>query len=217
VMEKTSLAAVVPATMDWSDVGSWQALWAYEAKDADGNVTQGEVELQNVKNCYVNAEHQLIAAIGVENLAIVATKDAVLVANLSESQNVKTLVEQLRLQGRSESEVHTKVFRPWGNYEGMDRGDRFQVKRIVVNPGQKTSLQMHYHRSEHWVVVSGTAEVTCDKSVTLVGENESIYIPLGIPHRLHNPGRIPLHLIEVQSGPYCGEDDIVRVEDLYGR
>jgi len=217
VMEKTDKACVVPVDMEWSDVGSWESLWTYHAKDQNGNVVQGEAEFIDVKNCYINSEKYLIGAIGVENLAIVATADAILVAPLSRSQEVKNLVENLRAQGRSESEVHTKVFRPWGAYEGVDVGDRFQVKRLTVHPGAKTSLQMHYHRSEHWVVVSGTAQVTCDGVDKIVAENESIYIPLGVPHRLHNPGRIPLHLIEVQSGPYCGEDDIVRVEDLYGR
>lgn len=217
VMEKTDQACVVPVDMAWSDVGSWESLWTFHDKDANGNVVRGEAEFLDVKNCYINTEKQLVAAIGVENLAIVATADAILVAPLARSQEVKNLVERLRAEGRSESEVHTKVYRPWGMFEGVDRGERFQVKRIVVHPGAKTSLQMHYHRSEHWIVVSGTAQVHCDGVDKIVGENESIYIPLGVPHRLHNPGRIPLHLIEVQSGPYCGEDDIVRVEDLYGR
>jgi len=217
VMEKTGKAAVVPVDIGWSDVGSWSALWQHHAKDSNGNVTSGEVHLLNTRNSYVNAEKRLIAAVGVEDLVIVETADAVLVVHKDHTQDVKKVVERLQREGRTEHEVHRLAYRPWGSYEGMDRGDRFQVKRITVNPGARLSLQMHYHRSEHWVVVSGTAEVTIGGEVRLVAENESVYIPLGTLHRLHNPGLIPLHLIEVQSGPYLSEDDIVRLEDNYGR
>ncbi|MBV9866463.1 MAG: mannose-1-phosphate guanylyltransferase/mannose-6-phosphate isomerase [Abitibacteriaceae bacterium] len=217
VMEKTVKAAVIPVNMGWSDLGSWSSLWEFHEKDEAGNVTQGEVILHETTNCYVHAERRLVAAVGVEDLVVVETADAVLVVHKDHTQDVKVVVERLKSQGRSEHETHRRVYRPWGSYEGMDRGERFQVKRITVNPGAKLSLQMHHHRSEHWVVVSGTAEVTIGDKVHLVAENESVYVPLGTSHRLHNPGRIPLHLIEVQSGPYLGEDDIVRAEDIYGR
>lgn len=217
VMEKTHKAAVIPVDMGWSDLGSWSALWEFQAKDEVGNVSQGEVILHEATNCYVHAERRLVAAVGVENLVVVETADAVLVVHKDHAQDVKAVVDRLKREGRTEHEIHRRVYRPWGSYEGMDRGERFQVKRITVNPGAKLSLQMHHHRAEHWIVVSGTAEVTIGDKVHLVAENESVYVPLGSSHRLHNPGRIPLHLIEVQSGPYLGEDDIVRVEDIYGR
>jgi mannose-1-phosphate guanylyltransferase / mannose-6-phosphate isomerase len=217
VMEKTSRASVVPADIGWNDVGSWPALWDVLPKDARGNATQGETILRDADNCLVHADKRLIAAVGVENLIIVETTDAVLVAHKDSAQDVKKVVEQLQREGRSESEIHKRVYRPWGSYEGIDRGDRFQVKRITVNPGAKLSTQLHHHRAEHWVVVSGTAEILRDGETHLVTENESIYIPLGKLHAISNPGRIPLHIIEVQSGPYLGEDDIVRTEDIYGR
>ena len=208
---------MVPADIGWSDVGSWSALWDHQAKDENGNVARGETFLHDSHGCYVNADRRFVAAVGVEDLIIVETTDAVLVAHKSKAQDVKKVVEWLQQEKRGEHQTHRRVYRPWGSYEGVERGERFQVKRIIVKPGEKLSLQMHHHRSEHWVVVSGTAEVTIDDKVRLVSENESVYIPLGAMHRLYNPGRIPLHLIEVQSGPYLGEDDIVRTEDVYGR
>ncbi|HVF10589.1 MAG TPA: mannose-1-phosphate guanylyltransferase/mannose-6-phosphate isomerase, partial [Abditibacteriaceae bacterium] len=217
VMEKTDKAAVVPIDIGWNDMGSWSALWEFHPKDAAGNVSQGQVVLHNARNCYVQAEKQLVAAVGVEDLIIIETSDAVLVMNKDHAQEVKHVVDYLQQAGRTEHEVHRRVYRPWGSYEGVDRGERFQVKRLVVNPGAVLSLQVHHHRSEHWVVVSGTAEITIDDTVQLVTENESVYVPLGASHRIYNPGRIPLHLIEVQSGSYLGEDDIVRLEDVYGR
>jgi mannose-1-phosphate guanylyltransferase/mannose-6-phosphate isomerase len=217
VMEKTKRAAVVPTNMGWSDVGSWDALWDHQPKDEQGNVTRGETFLYNSKNCYVNAEKRLVATVGVEDLVVVETADAVLVAHKAHAQDVKKVVDWLHLENRTEHQEHRKIYRPWGSYEGIERGERFQVKLLIVKPGEQSSLQMHYHRSEHWVVVSGTAEITVGDKVHLVAENESIYIPLGVQHRIHNPGRIPLHFIEVQSGSYLGEDDIVRSEDKYGR
>jgi mannose-1-phosphate guanylyltransferase/mannose-1-phosphate guanylyltransferase/mannose-6-phosphate isomerase len=217
LMEKTKHAAVVPSDIGWSDVGSWSALWEHQPKDQNGNVARGETFLHESRNCYVNADRRFVAAVGVENLIIAETADAVLVAHKDHAQDVKKVVEWLQKEKRGEHQTHRHVYRPWGSYEGVERGERFQVKRIIVKPGEKLSLQMHHHRAEHWIVVSGTAEVTVNDEVSLVSENESVYIPLGAMHRLHNPGRIPLHLIEVQSGPYLGEDDIVRVEDIYGR
>ncbi|MBW3637800.1 MAG: mannose-1-phosphate guanylyltransferase/mannose-6-phosphate isomerase, partial [Armatimonadetes bacterium] len=217
VMEKTACAAVVPVEMGWSDVGSYAALWEVEEKDADGNAARGETAIFEAKNCYVHAEKQLVALLGVEDLVVVATPDAILVTKKERSQDVKHIVDELKKQGRTEHEVHTKVFRPWGWYEGVDRGERFQVKQLVVKPGQKSSMQIHHHRSEHWVVVKGTAEVTLSGEKRLLSEDESIYIPLGAPHRIYNPGRIPLHFIEVQSGSYLEENDIVRIDDEYGR
>lgn len=217
VMEKTDKAAVVPVDIGWNDVGSWAALWDFHDKDEAGNVARGEVLVHHARNCYLSSERRLVAAVGVENLVIVETADAVLVAHKDAAQDVKKIVEQLQKGGRTEHEIHRKVYRPWGSYEGVDRGERFQVKRIIVNPGATLSMQMHHHRAEHWVVVSGTAQVTLDEEEKLLTENESIYIPLGTYHRLHNPGRIPLHLIEVQSGPYLAEDDILRTDDIYNR
>lgn len=217
VMEKTDHAAVVPADIGWSDVGSWSALWEHQPKDDNGNVTRGETFTYNTRNCYINADRRFVATVGVEDLIVAETTDAVLIAHKDHAQDVKKVVEWLQSEKRGEHQTHRHVYRPWGSYEGVERGERFQVKRITVKPGEKLSLQMHHHRAEHWVVVSGTAEVTVNEDVSLVSENESIYIPLGAMHRLHNPGRIPLHLIEVQSGSYLGEDDIVRVEDVYGR
>ncbi|HNH90764.1 MAG TPA: cupin domain-containing protein, partial [Thiobacillaceae bacterium] len=210
-------AAVVPADIGWNDIGAWSALWDVGRKDADGNVVRGDVYLDGVKSSYVRAETRMVAALGVENLLIVETPDAVLVADKSKAQDVKKVVDYLKKSGRTEHEFHTRVFRPWGWYEGIDMGERFQVKRIMVKPGHKLSLQMHHHRAEHWIVVSGTARVTRDGVEELLSENQSTYIPLGTTHRLENPGKVPLHLIEVQSGSYLGEDDIVRFEDVYKR
>ncbi len=217
VMEKTDKAVVIPSDIGWSDLGSWSALWEMQPKDAAGNAARGEVFLHDARNCYVHAERRLVAVVGVDDLVIVETADALLVTHRLHSQNVKKIVQWLNSEGRTEHETHRKVFRPWGSYEGIETGERFQVKRLIVKPGQKTSMQMHHHRSEHWIVVSGTAEVTVEGNKTIVTENESIYVPCGVTHRIHNPGKIPLHFIEVQSGAYLGEDDIVRTEDNYGR
>lgn len=217
VMEKTELGAVVPLECGWSDVGAWSALWEAGTKDANGNVLQGDVLLDEGSNNYLRAESRLLAATGVNNLVVVETPDAVLISERGRVQNVKQLVSALKSAGRDEARLHARVYRPWGSYESLIDGDRFQVKRIVVNPGGKLSLQKHHHRAEHWIVVSGTAEVTCEDKVFMLGEDESTYIPLGHKHRLVNPGRIPLELIEVQSGTYLGEDDIVRYDDIYGR
>ena len=222
VMEKTTSAAVVSADIGWSDVGSWSALWELGLDDGGAgddakNVTVGDVILDDVANSYVRAERRLVAALGVRDLVIVETADAVLVASQDKAQEVKTIVDRLKTDGRSESEHNLRVYRPWGYYEGMDQGERFQVKRISVKPGQKLSLQMHHHRAEHWIVVEGTAKVTCNDETLLLEENQSTYIPIGAWHRLENPGKIDLKLIEVQSGSYLGEDDIVRRDDDYGR
>lgn len=217
VMEKTANAAVVSLDAGWSDIGSFAALWEESEKDAQGNATKGDVMLEGASNCYVNAEGRLVAVIGAEDLVVVETADAVLVARRDAVQDVKKIVASLKKQGREETNTHRRVYRPWGYYEGIDNGERYQVKRIGVNPGASLSLQMHYHRAEHWIVVNGTAEVTCEDKTFLVTENQSTYIPLGHKHRLKNPGKIPLEMIEVQSGTYLGEDDIVRFEDTYGR
>jgi mannose-1-phosphate guanylyltransferase/mannose-6-phosphate isomerase len=217
VMEHTRDAAVVPADIGWNDVGSWSALWEVQPKDENGNAQRGDVYLDGVKNSLVRAESRIVAVVGVEDIVVVETQDAVLVTHKSQVQRVKQVVEHLKSKSRTEHLHHTKVYRPWGHYEGIDAGDRFQVKRITVKPGEKLSLQMHHHRAEHWVVVSGTARVTCGEKVSLLSENESTYIPIGMNHRLENPGKLPLHIIEVQSGSYLGEDDIVRFEDIYKR
>ena len=219
VMERTSRAVVVPADIGWSDVGSWSALWEVQQAGADenGNVQRGDVYLDGVTNSLVRATSRIVAVLGVQDLIVVETNDAVLVAHKDHVQRVKQVVDHLKLNERTEHLHHTKVYRPWGHYEGIDAGDRFQVKRITVKPGEKLSLQMHHHRAEHWVVVSGTARVTCGEKVSLLSENESTYIPIGMNHRLENPGKLPLHIIEVQSGSYLGEDDIVRFEDIYQR
>lgn len=217
VMEHTAHAVVVPADIGWSDVGSWSALWEVLPRDGDGNSHRGDIYLDGVTNSLVRAESRIVAVIGVQDLVIIETPDAVLVAHKDQVQRVKQVVEHLQSKQRTEHLHHTKVYRPWGHYEGIDAGDRFQVKRITVKPGEKLSLQMHHHRAEHWVVVSGTARVTCGESVKLLSENESTYIPIGMNHRLENPGKLPLHIIEVQSGSYLGEDDIVRFEDIYQR
>jgi len=217
VMERTRLAAVVPCDPGWSDVGSWGSLWDIAAKDADGNATVGPVTVIGSRNCFVRSEGILAGVVGLEDVVLVVTDDAVLACRRDRAQDVKTLVERLKADGRREATEHRKVYRPWGSYEGVAQGDRFQVKRIIVRPGAKLSLQKHFHRAEHWVVVAGTAVVERDKERILLRENESVYLPLGCVHRLENPGMIPLTLIEVQVGPYLGEDDIVRIEDTYGR
>lgn len=218
VMEKTEDAAMVPLDAGWNDVGSWSSLWeTAENKDKNGNVSIGDVMLSGVHNSYVNAEQRMIAVVGLDDVVVVETKDAILVANRHKVQDIKTIVNELKAQHRPEFEFHREVFRPWGSYDSIDTGERFQVKRITVNPGEKLSVQMHHHRAEHWIVVSGTAQVTNGKETFLVTENESTYIPIGVVHALENPGKVPLELIEVQSGSYLGEDDIVRFSDRYGR
>ncbi|WP_137936340.1 mannose-1-phosphate guanylyltransferase/mannose-6-phosphate isomerase [Chitinivorax sp. B] len=217
VMERTEHAAVVPANIGWSDVGSWTALWDVASRDMQGNASRGDVYLSDVSNSYVRADSRMVAVIGLDDVVVVETADAVLVAHKDRAQDVKQVVATLNAESRSESTFHRRVYRPWGSYEGIDAGNRYQVKRITVSPGQKLSLQMHHHRAEHWVVVSGTARVTCDNSTRLLAENQSTYIPLGSTHRLENPGKLPLEIIEVQSGAYLGEDDIVRFEDVYHR
>ncbi|TAN08192.1 MAG: mannose-1-phosphate guanylyltransferase/mannose-6-phosphate isomerase [Rhodanobacteraceae bacterium] len=218
VMEKTTHAAVVPVSCAWSDIGSWDALWAASERDTDGNRLEGDVIAIDSRNCFVRGtERRLVAMLGLEDTVIVDTPDAVLVAPRARVQEVKRLVEKIKADGRQEHMFHRKVYRPWGSYDSIDMGDRFQVKRITVKPGAALSLQKHHHRAEHWVIVSGTAEVTRDKEVFLLTENQSTFLPLGAVHRLRNPGKMPLELIEVQSGSYLGEDDIVRLEDVYGR
>src|SRR3569832_1209254 len=217
VMEHTRRAAVVPADMAWNDIGAWSALWDVAEKDGQGNAIRGDVMLENARSNFVRAETRMVAMLGVSDLVVVETADVVLVANKDQVQDVKKLVDRLKAEKRCEHLVHKQVYRPWGWYEGIDEGERFQVKRIMVKPGEKLSLQMHHHRAEHWIVVSGTASVTCGDEVMLLTENQSTYIPLGTSHRLENPGKIDLHMIEVQSGTYLGEDDIVRFEDIYKR
>ncbi len=217
VMEYTQHAAVVPTDIGWNDIGAWSALWDVGAKDANSNVVRSDIYLDGVEGSLVRAESRMVAAIGVSNLLFVETADAVLVADKIRTQDVKKVIDLLKTSGRSEHEFHTRVFRPWGWYEGIDVGERFQVKRIMLKPGEKLPLPMHHHRAEHWVVVSGTARVTRHGVEELLAENESVYITLGATHRLENLGRLSLHLIEVQSGSYLGEDDIVRFEDIYQR
>ncbi len=217
VMEQTERAAVVPADIDWNDIGSYAALWEIEPKDDNGNVGKGHVAFFDATGNYVRAEKQLVAMLGVEDMIVVSTPDALLVTKKEHAQDIKKIVDQLRAEGLSQHDTHTKVYRPWGSYEGVERGERFQVKQLIVKPGGASSMQIHHHRSEHWVVVKGTAEVTLGDEKRLLSEDESIYIPLGIPHRIYNPGRIPMHFIEVQSGSYLEEDDIVRLNDNYGR
>ena len=217
VMENTAHAWMVPLAAGWSDVGSWASLHDASEADGSGNVAIGDVLCEDATNCYLYAQSRLVAAVGLADCVVVETKDAVLVAPRDRVQDVKKLVARLKADGRYETSLHRQVFRPWGSYDSIDNGDRFQVKRIVVNPGAQLSLQMHHHRAEHWIVVQGTARVTCGDEVFLLGENQSTYIPMGTTHRLENPGKVPLHLVEVQSGSYLGEDDIVRFEDTYGR
>jgi mannose-1-phosphate guanylyltransferase/mannose-6-phosphate isomerase len=210
-------SVVISLSAGWSDVGAWDALWKVLSKDGNGNVAQGDVFLHDCRNTLAMSNGRLVACIGADDMVIVETPDAILVAHKDSTQDVKKIVDRLKLEGRSEGELHRKISRPWGSYDGVDAGERFQVKRIVVKPGATLSLQMHHHRAEHWIVVRGTAKVTRGDSVYLVSENESTFIPLGIRHRLENPGCLPLEMIEVQSGSYLGEDDIVRFEDVYGR
>lgn len=217
VMERTSAAAVVPARLGWSDVGAWDALWELGKRDEAGNVVQGDVIAEATRNSYLRTEGRLLATLGVEDLIVVDTRDATLVARKDQAQHVKKIVDRLKAAGRSEASLHTEVHRPWGSYQTIDLGPRFQVKRLSVKPGAKISLQKHARRAEHWVVVQGVARVTRDEDVLTLRENMSTYIPVGCVHRLENPGTEMLHIVEVQSGSYLGEDDIVRLEDSYGR
>jgi mannose-1-phosphate guanylyltransferase/mannose-6-phosphate isomerase len=217
VMEKTASAAVVPVDMGWSDIGSWSALWETGEQDATGNVVSGDVMSVDTANCYIRAETGLVATLGVEDLIVVETGDVVLVANRNRVQDVKQIVERIAADGRSEHQVHNRVHRPWGFYESLDTGSRHQVKHLMVHPGAALSLQLHHHRAEHWVVVKGIAQVTVGDEVKVLNENQSIYIPVETKHRLENPGSESLSIIEVQSGDYLGEDDIVRFDDVYGR
>jgi mannose-1-phosphate guanylyltransferase len=217
VMEKTSDAVLVPMDAGWSDIGSWSSLWDISEKNNDGNVAQGDVLLHKTKDCYVRSDDKLIAIIGAKDLVVVDTKDALMVAHKDAVQDAKIIAQQLKAVERSEWQLHREVYRPWGKYDSIDNGDGYQVKRITVKPGAKLSVQMHHHRAEHWIVVSGTAKVTNGEKTFLLSENESTYIPVGVIHALENPGKVKLELIEVQSGSYLGEDDIVRFEDIYGR
>ena len=217
VMEKTRDALVLPLDAGWSDVGSWSSLFDALPADEDGNVLQGDVMVHDTHDCYVHSTSRLVTAVGMDDHIIVETKDAVLVAPKERVQDVKELVAMLKKSARSEASLHREVFRPWGSYDSLDNGERFQVKRLSVKPGGVLSLQMHHHRAEHWIVVQGTARITRDDNTFLLSENESTYIPIGTRHRIENPGKVPLHIVEVQSGSYLGEDDIVRFEDNYGR
>ncbi len=217
IMQVTDRAIVVPAQFGWNDVGSWDSLWKIAPKDDDGNFTSGDTLVLDTQKSYIRAENRLVTVIGLDDIIVIETADAVLVMHKSKTQQLKTAIQQLEFNQRKEHLEHLRIHRPWGWYEGIDKGERFQVKRIMVKPGEKLSLQMHHHRAEHWVVVSGTAKVIMEDTETLFTENQSTYIPLGKMHRLENPGKIPLHLIEVQSGSYLGEDDILRFEDSYGR
>ncbi|HVZ06687.1 mannose-1-phosphate guanylyltransferase/mannose-6-phosphate isomerase [Rhodopila sp.] len=217
VAERSTRAAVVPADLGWSDVGSWSALWDLGRKDEAGNVAQGDVVLEGARDCYVRSDGVLTAVVGLKEAVVVVTKDAVLAMDRAHAQDVKKIVDRLKAAKRPEAVSHNRAYRPWGYYEVLIEGDRFQVKRLVVIPGRQLSLQSHFHRAEHWVVVNGTARVTRDDETLIVRENESVYLPLGCVHRVENPGRIPLTIIEVQSGAYLGEDDIVRLQDTYGR
>ncbi|MFT6402297.1 MAG: mannose-1-phosphate guanylyltransferase/mannose-6-phosphate isomerase [Pseudohongiellaceae bacterium] len=217
VLEKSENVAVIPADIGWSDIGSWSALHDLHQGDADNNVIIGDVKISDTKNCYIRSNKKLTVGLGIKDLIIIDTADALLVAHRDKVQDIKPIVESLKEEGRTEVDIHKKVYRPWGAYQGIDEAERFQVKRITVNSGQILSLQMHHHRAEHWIVVSGTAKVTRGEEDFIVAENESTYIPLGVKHRLENIGKIPLQLIEVQTGSYLGEDDIVRFDDVYGR
>ena len=217
VMEKTAHAAVLAIDVGWNDVGSWAALWQVAEQDGDGNAHHGDVLARDCRDTLAWGDARLLALLGLRDVVVVDTADAVLVAHRDHVQDVKAIVAELKRRGRAETSLHRKVYRPWGHYDSVDVGERFQVKRITVKPGAALSLQMHHHRAEHWIVVSGTAKVTRGDEVILLGENQSTYIPLGVKHRLENPGVVPLELVEVQSGSYLGEDDIVRFEDVYGR
>jgi mannose-1-phosphate guanylyltransferase/mannose-6-phosphate isomerase len=217
VMEKTRDALVLPLDVGWSDVGSWSLLFDVLPADEEGNVLQGDVMVHDTHDCYVHSTSRLVAAVGMEDHIIVETKDAILVAPKDRVQDVKDLVAKIKKSGRTESALHREVFRPWGSYDSVDSGERFQVKRLTIKPGAVLSLQMHHHRAEHWIVVQGAARITRNDETFLLAENESTFIPVGATHRIENPGKVPLHIIEVQSGSYLGEDDIVRFEDNYGR
>ncbi|EFB4379231.1 mannose-1-phosphate guanylyltransferase/mannose-6-phosphate isomerase [Escherichia coli] len=217
VMEKTTDAVVVGLDADWSDVGSWSALWEVSPKDDKGNVLTGDTFLHNASNCYINTDEKLIAAIGVDDLVIINTKDAVLVVNKDQVQDVKKVVEYLKANHRSEYKRHREIYRPWGRCDVVVQTERFNVNRITVKPGAAFSMQMHHHRTEHWVILSGTGEVTIKDQKFLLTENQSTFIPIGAQHRLENPGKIPLELLEIQSGSYLGDDDIIRIKDQYGR
>ena len=217
VMEKTDKAVVIPLDASWNDVGSWSALWDVTDKDVFGNAISGDVFTVDTKNSFIHAQSKLVAVIGVQDLIVVETDDALMISTKDRVQEVKEIVAQLKEQGRCEADVHRKVYRPWGHYDLVDSGERHQTKRIIVKPGAKLSLQKHHHRAEHWVVVKGTALITKGSEKLLISENESTYIPLGVVHCLENPGVIPLEIVEVQSGSYLGEDDIVRFDDQYGR
>ena len=217
VMEKTRDSVVVPLDAGWNDVGSWSALHAALPGDAQGNVAKGDVLIEDSAGCYLYAESRLVTVVGLKDHVVVETKDAVLVAPKDRVQDVKKLVQRLKSAGRHEHSLHREVYRPWGSYDSIDTGQRFQVKRLTIKPGAQLSLQLHHHRAEHWIVVSGTAKITCGEKAFLLEENQSTYIPIGVKHCIENPGKIPLHIIEVQSGSYLGEDDIVRFEDRYGR
>ena len=217
VMEHTERASVIALDAGWNDVGAWSAVWEVVPKDHEGNATRGDTLVHASRNCYVHAEHRLVSLVGVHNLMVIETADAILVLDKDRAQDVKKIVDALKDQGRTEAQVHRQVFRPWGAYDSIDRGSRYQVKRITVKPNAKLSVQMHHHRAEHWIVVSGTAKVRVGQTEQMLTENQSIYIPIGEIHSLENPGKVDLELIEVQSGSYLGEDDIVRFEDRYGR
>lgn len=217
VMERTQNGAVVPLPIKWNDLGAWSAFYDIGSKDKDNNVTKGDVLAVDTHNSYIHSTGRLVSTIGLDNIAVIETKDSVFVSPLSRVQETKNIVERLKKQNRSEAVLHPLVYRPWGSYEGLAHGDRFQVKRIIVQPGEQLSLQLHYHRAEHWIVVEGTAEVQIGDKKELLTENQSTFIPVGSVHRLRNPGKLPLVLIEVQSGSYLGEDDIVRLQDDYKR
>ena len=217
VMEKTESAVVVPLDAGWSDVGAWSSLWEVADKDEYGNALRGDVMTHNTQDCLIYSTNKLVTTVGLKDVVIVETKDTVLAADKNQVQDVKKIVEQLKAEGRAEYRLHREVYRPWGKYDSIDNGERYQVKRITVKPGAKLSVQMHHHRAEHWIVVSGTANVRRDDEEMLITENESVYLPVGSVHSLHNPGKIPLELIEIQTGAYLGEDDILRFEDIYGR
>jgi len=217
VMEKTKDAVVVPLDAGWSDIGSWSSLWGISKKDVNGNVTHGDVMLHSANNSYVRTDGKLVAVIGVDDLVIVSTKDALMVSHKDSVQDIKVIVDKLKNSSRNEWELHREIYRPWGKYDLIDTGENYQAKRITVKPGAKLSVQMHNHRAEHWIVVSGKARVTNGDKTFLLSENESTFIPVGVVHALENPGKEELKLIEIQSGSYLGEDDIVRFEDVYGR
>jgi mannose-1-phosphate guanylyltransferase/mannose-6-phosphate isomerase len=217
VMERSNQVSVVPLDAGWNDVGSWSAVWEIAEKDAQGNASRGDVMLEATRNAYVHAEHRMVSVLGLDDVIVVETADAVMVAAKDKAQDVKLLVDRIKQSARTEATNHRKVYRPWGAYDSIDHGPRYQVKRITVAPGQKLSVQMHHHRAEHWIVVTGTAKVSIGDKQILLSENQSTYIPIGVVHALENPGKIPLEMIEVQSGGYLGEDDIVRFEDRYGR